>query len=219
MGFTPNDPIAVQKQQHNTNRFLSHVSKVARLIYKSHQKYGEDELHFRITGQPDPIVFNKSAVEEEMDVSIVFDSRMTQPDFVKDIVDGLDSLMASDRTGRIDPDAFIDIRTSLILPQYVGRLLRPTQEAQEDITKRILDDLNNINMGAQVNANTQGADVAMQFLSQWEQTPRAQQWLSDPVFAQMYVEYKGQYEMELVQRQNAQIGANINPNAVVQAGQ
>jgi hypothetical protein len=219
MGFTPNDPIAVQKQQHNTNRFLSHVSKVARLIYKSHQKYGEDELHFRITGQPDPIVFNKSAVEEELDVSIVFDSRMTQPDFVKDIVDGLDSLMASDRTGRIDPDAFIDIRTSLILPQYVGRLLRPTQEAQEDITKRILDDLNNINMGAQVNANTQGADVAMQFLAQWEQTPRAQQWLSDPVFAQMYVEYKGQYEMELVQRQNAQIGANINPNAVVQAGQ
>lgn len=219
MGFTVNDPVALQKQQDNMNKALAHVAKVARLVYKTHQKYGDDEIHFRVTGVPDPIVFNKSPHEEELDVTILFDSRMTQPDYTKEILDGLDSLIASDRTGRIDPDAYIDIRTSILLPQYTGRLLRTSQAAQEDVVERVLKDLSNINMGAQVNANTQGWQIALQFLEGWEQSQRGQELLSNPSFAEGYLAYREQYEREAQQQQNAQIGRNVNPNAVVQAEQ
>lgn len=218
LGLTENSPIALQKQQANVNRFLLHVGRVARLAYKAYQKFGEDEIHFRITGVPDPITMNKSTNEEEMDIKMVFDSRMTQPDYIGEVVAGLDSMMAGDRTGRLDPDAFIDIKAALLVPQYMGRLIRPTQKAQEDINNRVSEDLAKIAAKIPVNANPQGADTAMAFLAQYESQPDVQEMLQTDIgFAQRYGSYKQQYEMQLMQNRNAEIGRNNNPDAMVQA--
>lgn len=219
MGFTENSPIALQKQQGGINKCLSLLEKIAKLVYKTHQKYGEDELIFRITGSPDPITMNKSPSEEELDVKIVFDSRTTQPDYTKDIMEGLQILVGMDRTGRLDPDAITDIATATLLPSYTGRLLRTTGEAQEDIIKRIKDDLGSMALGIPVNADTTGIDVAIPFLEQWEQSPRGQAMLQDELFFELYETYKGQYTLEAQQRDNAQTGAGNNPNAVIEAGQ
>ena len=218
-GFTEGSAIALQKQQGYVNKQLGHLEKIVKLAYKTHQKYGEDELIFRITGSPDPITMNRSPSEEELDVKIVFDSKTTLPNYTKDIMEGLDFLIRMDRTGRMDPDSIIDIGTTLLLPQYVGRLIRTTGEAQEDVIKRIKDDLGSMALGIPVNANVQGIDVALPFLEQWEQSQRGQLMLQDPLFLEQYETYKGQYTLEQQQRQNAQTGANNNPDAVIQSGQ
>lgn len=219
MGFTENSAIALQKQQGGINKYLSLLEKIVKLVYKTHQKYGEDELVFRITGSTDALTMNKAPSEEELDVKIVFDSKSTQPDYTKDIMESLQVLVSLDRTGRLDPDAITDIATSLILPQYTGRLLRTTGEAQEDIIKRITDDLGSMAVGIPVNANTQGIDVALPFLEQWEQSARGQTMMQDPLFLELYEPYKLQYTLERDQRRNAQTGAGNNPNAVIQSGQ
>lgn len=218
MGFTPNSPIALIKLQAKINKFLSHVGKCARLMYKAYQKYGDDEIHFRVTGSPDPITISKSPYEEELDVRIVFDSRLTQPDYVSEIIQGMDSMIQSDRTGRVDPDAYMDIKAALLVPQYAGRLLRPKQAAQEDIEKRVSDDLAKLQAKIPVNANTQGYQIALEFLDLYQSQPDVQEQLATDIgFAQRYGAYREQYEREAQQAVNADIGRNINPNAMVQS--
>ena len=71
-----------------------------------------------------------------------------------------------------------------------------------------------------VNAVPQGATVALQFLQQWESQPDVAQILQTDIgIAERYAAYKEQYARQLEQQRNAQIGRNINPNAMVQSEQ
>lgn len=207
-GLTLDSPIAIQRQQYFINRALSHVTEIARLAYKAYQKfYEDDEIHFRITGSPDPIVFNRGPMDEELDIKFFYDVRAQDSEYVNETVKTLLSLQQNDGSGRVDPNAIIDVVTNLAVPQFANRILRPLEEARGDVIRKVAEDLSLIYSGQSVNARQGGAQVALQYLQQYVQNPEIQSRLSqDAVYAQNLQNYIQQYEFQIQQAQNAQIG-------------
>lgn len=219
MGLDPDSQMSVQRQQYFVNRALQHVSDCARLAYKGFQKfYDGPDIHLRVTNQPDPITVNSGYMDDELDIKIFYDVRNLDPEHVQETVKGLISLKQSDMENDLDGGEVMRVATYMTAPQYADRILRPKAESQQDVIDRVLKDLGNMQLGAVVNANTQGAEIALQFLGQWEQQPIAQQHLSNQAFLQLYIPYKQQYEMHITQfRDNAMRGRNQNPDAMVQS--
>jgi hypothetical protein len=85
--------------------------------------------------------------------------------------------------------------------------MQPVEEAQQKVMKNVTDDLAKIFAGIEVPAQPNGAQVAMQMLQAYVQQPdvaaRAQ---SDEAFAARLQKYMGQYQMMMMQAQNAEIG-------------
>lgn len=214
-GLLSGDAISEERLRFFIGKALALMSNVGRLLYKCYLKYGPEDLQFRITGNPELFRFSKSPNVEELDVNIRFDTRMSDGDWMKSVNDAMNSIQERDVTGRISPDAATDIRVAMFLPQFAGRLLRPSQKARNEVIQSVLKDLSAINLGVQVNADTSASQVVLEFLTQWEQTPRAAEMLQNPSVAQSYAAYKDQIEMDLMQKQNAITGKNVNPNAVV----
>lgn len=83
----------------------------------------------------------------------------------------------------------------------------PVDDAQDKITKNVTDDLSKIFAGIEVPAQASGAQMALQIVQSYVQQPdimaRAQQ---DEAFAERLKKYAEQYQFQLQQSQNAQIG-------------
>jgi hypothetical protein len=65
------------------DKFLSHTAEVLRMAYKCFQRFGPDEVFFRVTGIPDPQVLNKGNPDENFDILINFDVQNTDPETVQ----------------------------------------------------------------------------------------------------------------------------------------
>ena len=86
-------------------------------------------------------------------------------------------------------------------------VLQPAQESQQQITRQVTDDLSKIYAGIEVGARPNGAQVAMQVIQQYVQQPDVSQRLqSDEAFAARLQKYSQQYQFQMQQAQNAQIG-------------
>jgi hypothetical protein len=73
--------------------------------------------------------------------------------------------------------------------------------------KQVTDDLSKIYAGIEVGARPNGAQVAMQVIQQYTQQPDVMQRLQqDEAFKSRLEKYVQQYQMALMQMQNAQIG-------------
>lgn len=207
MGLQINDPIALQRQQYFINKALEHLTKVARLCYKNFQKFGPDEIFFRVTGNPDPIQFNKTPYDEELDVKIVFDARMNDKDYVKDTVQSLVSLMQNDPQGTYDSREIRIILANLVSPQFASRIIRPEAQAKEDILRKVADDLALIWSGQSVGARPNGADVALNYIQGYKEKPSvAERLQTDGQYVQDLGIYEGQYMQQMEQSKNSEIG-------------
>lgn len=208
MGLTPDSPIALQRQQYFVNRALAHVAEICRLQYKSYQKfYDDDEIHFRVTGIPDPQTFNKGPMDEEMDIRFFYDVRLQDREYVKETIETILSLRQADQNGDLEPSQAMQVSTYLALPQFASRLLRPVGKAQADIRKDVAEDLTMIWAGHTVNARPTGAQIALQYIQEYSQKENVQARLgADHEFAQAISEYTKQYEFQIEQQQNATTG-------------
>jgi hypothetical protein len=116
-------------------------------------------------------------------------------------------LMQLDRNGRIDVDALLEISGSAINPVIADAILRPREQAQEQVVKQVTDDLSKIYAGIEVGARPNGAQIAMQVLQQYSQQPDVMQRLQqDKAFAARFQKYAQQYQFQMQQVQNAEIG-------------
>jgi hypothetical protein len=80
--------------------------------------------------------------------------------------------------------------------------------------KNVTDDLAKIFAGIEVPAQPNGAQIAMQLVQAYVQQPDvAQRAQSDEAFAARLQKYAEQYEMMLMQAQNAEIGRIGTTNA------
>ena len=103
--------------------------------------------------------------------------------------------------------ALLDTMAMAVDPVLADSILQPVEDAQEQIQKDVTDDLAKIFAGIEMPARPTGAQMAMQMIQAYLQQPDIQQKLqTDQAFAQRIQKYMGQYQFQMQQQQNAQIG-------------
>jgi hypothetical protein len=116
-------------------------------------------------------------------------------------------LVQLDRNGIMDVNKLLEFAASSINPIFADYVLQPAEESQQKVQKNVTDDLAKIFAGIEVPAQPNGAQIAMQLVQAYVQQPdvaaRAQ---SDEAFAARLQKYAEQYQFQLQQAQNAEIG-------------
>lgn len=208
VGLDYEHPTAMPRQEFYINKFLGHVRDVLKLAWKLYGKMGDDEVFFQVTGSPDPLVMTRDiAAETDFNITVNFDSMATDPDTAETRLKQVGSLIQFDRNGRIDIDKFLEFAAMSIDPTFADYVLMSGQESQQKVAKEVTDDLAKIFAGIEVPARPNGAGLAMQLVRAYAQQPDvAQRLQQDEAFAQRLQKYLEQYQFQLQQAENAQIG-------------
>ena len=206
-GLDEKSQISLIRQQFLVDKFLQHSAEVLRMCYRCFQRFGPDSIFFRVTGVPDPQVFDKGSPDENFDIVVSYDVLNTDAESQEKKLEQIVALTQMDRSGRINVDRLLDTVANAIDPVLADSILQPTEVAQEQVIKLVTDDLAKIYSGIEVNARPNGAQVALQLIQQYVQQPDITQRLqTDQAFATRIEKYSGQYTFQLQQMQNAQIG-------------
>ena len=206
-GLDEGNPMSQVRKQFMVDKFLSHAAEVLRMAFKCFQRFGPDEVFFRVTGVPDPQVFNKGNPDENFDILINFDVLNTDPETVQAKLQQFAALNQLNANGRMNVDNLLDVAASAIDPVMADAILQPVESAQQQVVKDVTDDLTKIFSGIEMPARPSGAQIAMQVIQQYSQQPDvAQRLQSDESFAARLEKYAGQYTFQMQQAQNAQIG-------------
>jgi hypothetical protein len=177
------------------------------MAFKCFQRFGPDEVFFRVTGIPDSQLMNKGNPDENFDIMINFDVMNNDPETVEKKIQQLVQLNQLNANGRLNVDALLDIAAASIDPVMADAVLQPVEDAQQQIVKDVTDDLAKIFAGIEMPARPSGAQIAMQVIQQYAQQPDvAQRLQTDEAFAARLQKYMGQYTFQMQQAQNAQIG-------------
>ena len=214
VGLDMNNPLASTRQQYFVSKFLDHVREVLNTAWKLYQRMGPDEVFFQVTGNPNPQVMSKGSPDENFYITVNFDSQSNDPDTAETQLKNMVSLVQLDRNGIMDVNKLLEFTASSINPIFADYVLQPAEEAQQKVMKNVTDDLAKIFAGIEVPAQPNGAQIAMQLVQAYVQQPDvAQRAQSDEAFAARLQKYAEQYEMMLMQAQNAEIGRVGTTNA------
>lgn len=207
IGLDLTNPLSTARQQYYIGKFLDHVKDVLTMAWKLYQRMGPDEIFFQVTGNPNPQVMTKGSPDENYSIMVSFDSLASDPETAETQLKNMVSLVQLDRNGILDVNKLLEFAASSINPIFADYVLQPVEEAQQKIAKNVTDDLSKIFSGIEVPAQPNGAQIAMQMVQAYVQQPdvaaRAQQ---DDAFATRLQKYLAQYQFQLQQAQNAEIG-------------
>lgn len=202
------DPIY---NQFEIDKFLTAMSKVYRQVWKLYKQYGSEQVAFRVMGvrTADPTVFNKGDVNEEFDFYLAWD--VQSPDFKKmsekwtAIIQGAQSL---DRNGVVNWAELCQAFISSIDPNIAERIIQPVSEGQQKVVNDEHNDLAQIFAGIPKNIRVgTPPQLGLQVLQQYLQQPDVQQrYQQDKSFQERINARAKQYQFQLTQQQNAQIG-------------
>tara|TARA_S200002703_G_scaffold45627_2_gene39761 strand:- start:1228 stop:3312 length:2085 start_codon:yes stop_codon:yes gene_type:complete len=207
VGLDEGSAISQVRQQFLVDKFLSHTAEVIRMAFKCFQRFGPDEVFFRVTGTPDPQTFTKGDPDENFDILINFDVQNTDPETVKNKLAQFVQLNQLNANNRLNVDSLLDIAAVEIDPVMADAVLQPVETAQQEMVKNVTDDLAKIYSGIEMPARPAGAQIAIQVIQQYAQQPDVAQRLQvDQSFAARMEKYSGQYTFQMQQAQNAQIG-------------
>ena len=207
VGLDVESPLAQVKQQFLVDKFLSHSAEVLRMCYRCFQRFGPDQVFFQVTGVADPQQFNKGNPDENYDINISYDVLNTDPENQESKLQQLVSLIQLDRNGRINVDSLLDVIAASIDPVLASAILQPSQAAQDQVVKQVTDDLTKIAAAIEMPARPNGAQVALQVVQQYASQPDVQQRLmQDEAFKGRLEKYVNQYQQQIMQAQNAEIG-------------
>ena len=207
VGLDETSSISQVRKQFLVDKFLSHTAEVLRMAYKCFQRFGPDEIFFRVTGIPDPQTLNKGNPDENFDILINFDVQNTDPETVQAKLQQFVALNQLNANGRMNVDSLLDIAAASIDPIMADAVLQPVESAQQQVVKDVTDDLTKIFSGIEMPARPAGAQIALQVIQQYAQQPDiAQRVQQDEAFAARLEKYAGQYTFQMQQAQNAQIG-------------
>ena len=207
VGLDEKSQISTVRQQFLVDKFLSHTAEVLRMSFKCFQRFGPDEIFFRVTGIPDAQVFNKGNPDENFDILINFDVLNADPENVQAKLRQFAELTQFNTNNRMSMDNFLDIAASAVDPVMADAILQPVESAQEEVVKQVTDDLAKIFAGIEMPARPAGAQIAMQVIQEYTQQPDiAQRAATDEAFSARLQKYVGQYTFQMQQAQNAQIG-------------
>jgi hypothetical protein len=207
VGLDLTNPLTTARQQFYVGKFLDHVRDVLAMAWKLFQRMGPDEVFFQVTGNPNPQVMTKGNPDENFSITVNFDSLATDPETAETQLKNMVSLVQLDRNGILDVNKLLEFTASSINPIFADYVLQPMEEAQQKVMKDVTDDLAKIFAGIEVPARPNGAQIAMQMVQAYVQQPDvAQRAQTDEAFAARLQKYAEQYQMMMMQAQNAEIG-------------
>lgn len=208
IGFNPEDPYSQGQNMFTINKFLHHAQKVLAMVYDIYSQEGEDELYFRVTGNPQPVQFIRDPNESTFDIQVSFNSTYSDPDKVEKLIDGLYKIKAQDPSGRVSHEVITDLALSALDPIAADMALVPAEMGSQKIIKETTDDIAKMHAGIPVGAPQGSAQLRLQTIQEYVNSPTGSQKLqSDPNFAFILSEYTKQLEFQITQfRDNAEIG-------------
>jgi hypothetical protein len=207
VGLDEGSQMSQVRQQFLVDKFLSHAAEVLKMAFKCFQRFGPEEVFFRVTGSPDPQTFSKGNPDEDFDILINFDVQNTDPDTVKSKIEQFVALNQINANNRLNLDSLLDIGAAGIDPVMADAVLQPVEDAQQQVVKDVTDDLAKIFAGIEMPARPAGASIAIQVIQEYVQQPDvAQRLQTDQAFQARLQKYSGQYTFQMQQAQNAQIG-------------
>ena len=207
VGLDEGAQISQIRKQFLVDKFLSHTAEVIKMSYKCFQRFGPDAVFFRVTGVPDPQVFDKGNPDENFDILINFDVQNTDPETVEKKLQQFVALNQLNANNRLNVDNLLDVAAASIDPVMADAVLQPVETAQQQVVEQVTDDLAKIFAGIEMPARPAGGQIALQVIQQYTQQPDvAQRIQSDQAFAARLQKYNGQYTFQIQQAQNAQIG-------------
>lgn len=207
VGLDETSQISQVRKQFLVDKFLTHCSRVLASAYRAFQRYGPDSIFFRVTGSPNPDVFNKGDPDENFDITISYDVLNTDPETQRAKLQEMVSLVQLDRNGRINMDSLLDVVANSIDPVLADAVLQPSEAGYEQVVRQVTDDLAKIFAGIEMPARPNGSQIAMQVIQEYLNQPDiAQRKQADQMFSDRIDKYVGQYVFQMQQSQNAQIG-------------
>ena len=207
VGLDLTNPLSTARQQFYVGKFLNHVRDTLAMAWKLFQRMGPDEVFFQVTGNPNPQVMTKGSPDENFSITVSFDSLATDPETAETQLKNMVSLVQLDRNGILDVNKLLEFTAASINPIFADYVLQPMEEAQQKVMKDVTDDLAKIFAGIEVPARPNGAQIAMQMVQAYVQQPDvAQRAQTDEAFAARLQKYAEQYQFQLQQAQNAEIG-------------
>ena len=207
VGLDEGSQISQIRKQFLVDKFLSHTAEVIKMAYKCFQRFGPDEVFFRVTGVPDAQVFDKGNPDENFDIMVNFDVQNNDPETVEKKLQQFVALNQLNANNRLNVDSLLDVAAASIDPVMADAILQPVETAQQQVVEQVTDDLAKIFAGIEMPARPAGAQIALQVVEQYGQQPDvAQRLQTDQAFAARLQKYVGQYTFQMQQAQNAQIG-------------
>lgn len=203
-GLDEESAISKIRQQFLVDKFLHHCSEVMRMCFTCFQRFGPDEIFFKVTGVPDPQTFSKGSPDENFDISVSYDAVNNDPNTQESKLKQLVDLVALDRNGRINVDSLLMAAAGSIDPILADSIMQEAQNGSEEIQKQVLDDLSKIFAGIEMPARPNGGEIAAQILQQYIQQPDiASRLQQDQGFAERIQKYAAQYTFQEQQSINA----------------
>jgi hypothetical protein len=207
VGLDVENPLAPVRRQFLIDKFLNHAAEVLQMTWKCFQRFGPDEVFFKVTGSPDPMKFSKGDANENYDIVVSYDVLNTDRETQEKKLNSLVSLVQLDRSGRINMDSLLEVVANSIDPVMADSILQEGNQAAQKMMQDITDDLAKIFAGIEMPARPNGGQVAMQVIQNYTQQPDvAQRVQTDEAFKARLEKYIGQYTFMAQQAQNAQIG-------------
>lgn len=175
------------------------------------QQFMPDEFYFRVVGSEKGRLLRatREDIQGECDVSVTYNVRDLDPEFVKQKLELIQQAVMLDRNGRVDADEALQMAIELIDPSYAERLLRPGEEASASEVEDEKQVLSQLLLGIPVDIKPgQAYGLRLQTLLQLVQgSPSVQGILrSSPVAQELVGTRAKQLQHQLDQKQNAQTG-------------
>jgi len=207
VGLKEDSQLSQQRQQFFINKFLTHCSEILKLAYKAFLVFGPDEKFFRVTGYPNEMLIYRSPDDEEIDVCISFDIQNQDPEMMKAKIASIMELARTSPSNTFNLKAAEQLAANAIDPSIADVIIQPDGQGQEEMVKDVTDDLTKIYAGIPVGARPNGGQIAMQVIQEYTQQEDIQRRMAeDADFVANIQNYAAQYQQQVVQQQNAEIG-------------
>ena len=204
------DPVEAQmKQQEVIDKVFHHLKHVLDQVYSLYQQYGPDEEYFRVTGMQDMQKYAKGNPGERFDFYMQFDAATQDPEQMLERVKAIAQLGAQlDKNGTLDTERLLQIAVGQILPGAAESIMLPKETASQKAMDEERQTIAEIYAGVPPNVKPNDAhEMKLQIFQQWLSQPDvAQKVQQDPALQERISNYMQQRQMQVQQKENAEIG-------------
>ena len=204
------DPIEAQmKQQEIIDKVFQHLKHLLDQMFSLYQQYGPDEEYFRVTGVQDMQKFSKGQAGERFDFYLQFDAALQDPAQMLERVKAIAELGGMlDKNGVLDTEQLLTIAVGQILPGAAESIMIPKETASQKAVEEERQTIAEIYAGVPPNVRPNDAhEMKLQVFQQWLAQPDVTQKVQqDPALQERIQNYLQQRQMQIQQKQNADIG-------------
>jgi hypothetical protein len=202
---------AAAKQQNDINKFLGCIAESLEQVWSLYQQYGKDEVAFRVMGTADQNLchFEKGDKDEEYDIYLVYDVASSDLEKQKEKFSTINEIVqTADRYGMIDHAKYLPWAIGCIDPNAAETFILPQEAGQAKAVSEEQAACSKLYSGMDVDIDLGSSpQIGQQVMQQWMQSPDVQQrYNSDEPFKERVDKRYKQYQMQLMQQQNAKIG-------------